>query len=45
MNPEPIRTYIIRRVSLASGVEREMELMLTPSQYKEIHKLSKRLDA
>jgi hypothetical protein len=26
MNPAPIRSYVIRRVSLASGVEREMEI-------------------
>jgi hypothetical protein len=36
MNLEPMRTYVIRRVSLASGTEREIALMLTPSQYEEI---------
>jgi hypothetical protein len=31
-----MRTYLIRRVSLATGVEHEMQMMLTPSQYQEI---------
>jgi hypothetical protein len=31
-----MRTYLIRRVSAASGVDHEMEIMLTEAQYKEI---------
>jgi hypothetical protein len=31
-----MRSYLIRRVSLATGIEHKMELMLTETQYKEI---------
>jgi hypothetical protein len=31
-----VHTYLIRRISSATGVEHEMEMMLTPDQYEEI---------
>jgi hypothetical protein len=36
MSLESIHTYLIRRASLATGVEYVMELMQTESQFKEI---------
>jgi hypothetical protein len=31
-----VRPYLIRRISQATGIEHEMEILLTETQYKEI---------
>jgi hypothetical protein len=36
MNLEPMRSYLIRRLSVASGIEHEMEIILTEAQHREI---------